>query len=203
MHLHAAQQVAPHPVGAADVVQRRAAVEERENAVVLQEATDFSGGATNKVSTHVTHGERWRALHALIETTRTLSLSPGTPGRRRQMPLTTRSTRTPACDASYSFDTSSASSRPFTLTWTGEGRASVRSQGENENARRSSRRRTARRAARLGVRRLRLDHLHKLGAHALGRHQQHAVRRLSVVPGRGGSRRQILEIVPKQSKLRV
>ena len=47
--------------------------------------------------------------------TRTLSLMPGTPGRRQQMPRTIRSIDTPACDARYSASIVSVSATAFIL----------------------------------------------------------------------------------------
>ncbi len=47
--------------------------------------------------------------------TRMLSLRPGTPGRTAQMPRTTMSTSTPACEARYSESTNASSTIEFTL----------------------------------------------------------------------------------------
>ena len=47
------------------------------------------------------------------DTTRMFSDTPGTPGRRQQMPRTLRSTGTPACEARYSARMQRASTSEF------------------------------------------------------------------------------------------
>ena len=49
----------------------------------------------------------------MIDLTRMFSDSPGTPGRRQQMPRTTSSIDTPACEASYSASMISGSTSEF------------------------------------------------------------------------------------------
>ena len=49
----------------------------------------------------------------MIDLTRIFSESPGMPGRRQQMPRTTSSIETPACDASYSASMMSGSTSEF------------------------------------------------------------------------------------------
>ena len=49
----------------------------------------------------------------ITDRTRMFSDNPGTPGRRQQMPRTTRSISTPACDAAYNRSIDSGSTRLF------------------------------------------------------------------------------------------
>ena len=49
----------------------------------------------------------------MIDLTRMFSESPGMPGRRQQMPRTTSSIETPACEASYSASMMSGSTSEF------------------------------------------------------------------------------------------
>ena len=49
----------------------------------------------------------------MIDLTRMFSESPGMPGRRQQMPRTTSSIDTPACEASYSASMTSGSTSEF------------------------------------------------------------------------------------------